>query len=252
MGRLVRPGGVLAITCVSPAGLLADLCRQLLRPALLERAGSFESQVALGARVIEPHLATLGQSTRSAADWVIDNVLHDWLPAEEPLFTPALSARALAPLGFDMLGSSPRIGQDERWFKHIGPDSEPYSDRFLAQFEHLIPAQLDHRVGTDERVADPTDVETLLNELVRLRHDIITANSYERLPEFLENLTRLGSRLPSGSVETVRAIEDFCDPNGMLAVADGAPFPEWPHFSAWWGRGVVHLSFWRGPDTHRD
>jgi hypothetical protein len=103
-----------------------------------------------------------------------------------------------------------------------------------------------------ERVADPTDVEPLLNELVRLRHDIITANSFERLPEFLENLTRLGSCLPSGSVETVRAIEDFCAPNGMLAVADGAPFPEWPQFSAWWGRGVVHLSFWRGSYTYGD
>ena len=241
----VRPGGALIVTCTPAAGLLADACRHLLRVEFQRRVEGFDAQVVLGASVLESHLTTLGPSTRSPEDWVVDNVLHDWLPPDAPLFDPRLAVEALVPLGLDVLSSSPRVGEDERWFKHTGSDARPYGERFINRFDAMLPGLLDHRVALDVRMSASPEAGDLLAELFRLRTAIVGAADYAPLPDFLKALTEIGRLLPPESAATVAAIEDFCGPAGMAQVADGAPFPAWPEFRSWWGRGVFYVSFWR-------
>lgn len=245
VAEFVRPGGVVIVTCTPAAGLLADACRHLLRPEIKRRGESFEDQAKLGANIVGSHLATLGPSTRSPEDWIVDNVLHDWYPREVPLFDPRLAVDTLVPLGFDVLGSSPRAGEDERWFKHISESTQPYGDRFIARFDAMVPGLLDHRVPLEIRMPQSDEAVSLVGELWELRTAILEMDDYSSLPGFLERLSGLGRMLPAESGATVAAIDDFCGPDGMAQVADGAPFPAWPEFRAWWGRGVFYVSFWR-------
>lgn len=224
--------------------MLADACRHLLRPEIQRRADGFEAQIALGSNILGEHLASLGSSTRSPEDWVVDNVLHNALQTH-PIFDPRLAVESLTPIGFDVLESSPRVGEDERWFKHIREDSRPFGERFVSRVDAMLPGLVDHRVSLDVRMRGSAEMVELIAELFGLRASIVGSLGYSVLPDFLERLSELGRLLPPESGVTVAAIRDFCGPNGMAQVADGAPFPAWPEFRGWWGRGVFHVSFWR-------
>lgn len=181
---------------------------------------------------------------------MVDNVLHDWRLGEAPLFDPRLAVETLVPLGFDVLGSSPRVGEDERWFKHVDEDAAPYGHRFVDRFEFVLPGLLDQRVPLETGIRNSGEAATFVDEILRLRAAILESAGYSLLPDFLSRLSQLGSLLPSESRVTVAAIDDFCGVGGMAQVADGAPFPAWPDFRRWWGRGVFFVSFWRKCPTY--
>lgn len=251
----VQPGGIAIVTTITEAGLLANMCRQLFAPELRRRVSprssedakeSFKQQVDLGVAIFSEHLASLGPFTRSPADWVIDNVLHDWLDRKRT-FTPREALASLSP-DFDFLSSSPNLVADTRWFKQISAGSTKSIALFIDELDANIPALLDYRVPIGTRMEAPTQALSILDSLFKIRDDILAAGSYARLAEFLDSLEHLGSLLPEESRLTRDAIREYTDSrDGILGFIGGGAPPNWPIFSKWWGRSTLYLSLWRLP-----
>lgn len=248
----VEPGGVAVLTTQTSAGLLADICRHLLRPEIQRRVanakedGSFEDQVNLAAEIFSDDIASLGQSTRSATDWAVDNVLHDWLDRDRT-FTPKQALEALTP-EFDFLASSPSFDADTRWFKHVKEEPHKSMDLFLDALDRNIPALVDHRIPLGTDMAHPDRALAILDRLFELRDAILKQSSYAELPEFLEGLQELAGLLPMQSEPTRLAIQEFAHPGrGIGAFIDGGRASWGPAFTRWWGRSTLYLSFWRLP-----
>lgn len=246
----VEPGGVAIVTTHTEAGLLADMCRHLLRPEIQGRfasagdRGSFSGLVDFAANIFSEDLASLGQSTRSSADWATDNVLHDWLDRDRT-FMPKQAHEALTPQ-FDFLASSPSLDADTRWFKSVNEETHKSMDFFLDALHRNIPALLDHRIPLGTDMASPDRAIAILDRLFELRDAIIKTNSYAVLPDFLEGLQELAGLLPMESERTRLAIQAFAQPKtGIRSFIGGGPVPRWPAFSQWWGRNNLYLSLWR-------
>lgn len=252
----VQPGGSAILTTVTEAGLVADMCRQLFAPEIRRRVsgsssedekGSFKQQVDLGVAIFSEHLTSLGPFTRSTADWVIDNVLHDWLDRKRT-FTPRDALASLSP-DFDFLSSSPNFMADTRWFKQVSRGSTKSIALFIEELDSNIPALLDYRVPIGTRMEAPAEALSTLDSLFNIRDSILAAGSYARLPEFLDGLKHLSSLLPEESGLTRDAIREYTDSrDGILGFIGGGAPPNWPNFSKWWGRATLYLSLWRLPE----
>lgn len=252
----VEPGGVAILTAQTEAGLLADMCRQLLAPEIRKRSKTpaprgaaeetFKNSVDLGVKIFSEDLAGLEAATRSPADWVIDNVLHDWLDRDRT-FSPREALASLPPQ-FDVLSSSPSFGIDPRWFKTISKDSPKSMSLLVDETEANIPALLDYRVPIGTRMRDPQKALSILASLFELRDQILKAEDYSGLSDFLEQLQCLGDILPEESHLTRSAIQDYGHRDrGISCFVNGRDLPNWPNFSPWWGRATLYLSFWRRP-----
>src|SRR5450631_1157391 len=73
----VDQGGILITTTTSAASLLSEICRRLLRIEISKQGISFEARIRLASQIFDSHVKTLGASTRSTEDWVMDAIFHD-------------------------------------------------------------------------------------------------------------------------------------------------------------------------------
>jgi SAM-dependent methyltransferase len=143
LGTLVAPGGLLAITTVSPTGFLPNVLRRLLAIRLGCWEHSFEDSTRILVEAFGPHLATMTAMTRSATDWVHDTVMNPHY------LTICLSIpMVLEDLGaaFTFVGSSPSFVVDWRWFKALYGDARDFNGHFIEEYYANCHNFLDHRL----------------------------------------------------------------------------------------------------------
>lgn len=236
-------GGIVIITTMSATSLLAELCRRVLRPCIVTPDRSFEEQTAFGAAMFKPHLETLGTSTRPAADWVQDVILHDWSVGQY-IFTMPDAVEALGN-EFEFYGSSPRFLIDDRWYKGVSGRPSGMNDLLKTQYPVLSAALLDYRVGLGQvmKIGDLgllAEIDRLC-DLARAAHDTVYGeNSFAKVDAFIELLTRIAALLPDAFACTRSSIADYI--SALRLLVDGDTNPDWGSFPAWWGRGQQYIS----------
>lgn len=149
LGRLVADRGLLVITTVAPVGVLPNVLRKAIACRLGDPDAPFAERTAVLCEAFGPHLRTLPSMTRTATDWVQDNVMN---PAFLGVILPLPTV--LADLGgrFDVLGSSPRFAADWRWFKSLCGEGREFNAHFLSEYHASLHNFFDHR-----RVLPPRD-----------------------------------------------------------------------------------------------
>ncbi len=166
----VKPGGVLVITCIDAISDHAEVLRRALAHQALSvfpKNTYLTDQVACLRPIFTPHLATLKGMTRSADDWIMDNLLN---PASiGPTFSipdalTQLEGRA------EVLGCNPRFLMDFRWYKDADPGNQWAIEAYWSQAHNL----LDYR-----RVTQPRTHE----ENTRLMWDCLTVRKAVALME---------------------------------------------------------------------
>ena len=240
----VAPNSFLVTTTTTAAGLMSEVCRRLFRPFILDQGKTFDEQIAISEKIFDPHLKSLETRTRPTRDWVLDVILHEWENGAKVVFSLLDSCRTLGP-NFEFYNSSPKFFIDDRFYKKINRPSGVPSESLSQQFSHLPLAFLDYRVSLLDILKSgcELDVEDLCTTLFNIQLDIVEANSYNKLEEFMSYLKKLKKLLPDVSSPTVVAIDEFL-----------IKFPEiikkkilldLPEFSSWWGRGQQYSSFTR-------
>jgi 2-polyprenyl-3-methyl-5-hydroxy-6-metoxy-1,4-benzoquinol methylase len=244
----VAAGGVLALTSVSPVGLLPNILRRAIAARLCRNEVSFERRTAMLVEVFKPHLATLPAMTRSAVDWVQDNMLN---PAYFELCLPAPTVFEEVGASFTVLGSNPVLAQDWRWFKALHGEARRFNAHFLDEYFAQCHGLMDHRCFPDR--GDATRNRRLEAECfavigaVRDLEAALAAGGDEAAP-----LAALAARLRQVSALAGEAV----DGETLQALEEGVRLATGPAlevaavakasaFAGLFGRETLYLSFQR-------
>ena len=240
----VSKNGNIVTTTTTASSLLADVCRRIYRPLILNQSPSFEEQVSLAVKVFDSHLRKLGTITRPPRDWVLDNILHKWEKNACVIFTMLDTSNTLGS-AFDFYGSSPRFLIDDRFYKKIGRSASTSNDLLNQQFGRLTLALLDYRISFLDIICinQSKDIENLCTELFNLHIEIIDTNCYNKLDDFIYCMKLIRKILTEVSVTTALSIDDFII--NFPKIVDTNIFTDLVEFSKWWGRGQQYTSFTR-------
>lgn len=127
----VGPRGILVITTVSPVGFLPNLIRRFLSSSIAPLNLSFEERSAILKNAFQSHLHTLKAMTRNVEDWVHDNMIN---PAYFDLCLSTPMALEILGDEFEILGSSPSISEDWRWFKGLYGENKDGNNHYLKEY----------------------------------------------------------------------------------------------------------------------
>ena len=237
LARFVRPGGLLFITTMSPLSYLAEIARRLMRDSLIAPDAAAAEQLAVLRPLLTPHLVHLPGRSRSADDWLLDNVV-------QPIYGELLSVpRAIQALAgeFDLHGASPRYFTDLRWYKDVAEEERGFNAVGIAEY---------HRRATnmaDFRLELPPHDEAFGAALERDAEAVWTAMQEFELEgrrrsfeDAVCGIEHIGERLAAIAPETAAGFAEVAE-----RLAAGGPFEDLTRFPALWGRGQQYLSFIR-------
>jgi hypothetical protein len=244
VSSFVDQGGILITTTTSAASILSEICRRLLRVKISSENGSFEAKIGCASKLFDSHLRTLGASTRSTDDWVMDVIFHDWHHGKY-VFTLIDSAEALRD-EFDFYQSLPSFVTDDRWYKKVVRGSLGSNELLAQQYPALAGFLIDYRIplSTVMKIRIELGLVESLSRLACEAHDeILESESYDNLDEFFRIILELKKLLPVEFALTTAAIDDFVA--SLPRFIDGSETVEFRDFKRWWGRGQQYASFIR-------
>jgi 2-polyprenyl-3-methyl-5-hydroxy-6-metoxy-1,4-benzoquinol methylase len=140
----LAPQGVLVVTVVSPIGFLPNMLRRAMSARLIRSEQSFDEQTQTLVRAFGGHLATMKAMTRTAVDWVHDNMLT---PVYFDICLPIPAMLAEVGEGFEVLGSSPQFAQDWRWFKALHGEQRRFNAHFTEEYFAHCHNLVDYRLA---------------------------------------------------------------------------------------------------------
>jgi hypothetical protein len=223
----------LVVTCSDSASSLVEICGRLRASTLAPPELPMDARLERLRGVFGPRLATLAGMTRSVDDWILDNITH---PLPGRLFSIEDAVRA-RPALFDVLGSSPRMTPDWRWYKSITSEPRGFNERAIESYFANIVNLLDYRIeipphdaALGRRIRALTD-DVFAEQLAAAQGDTGAA---ERAAAVLRAIAADVDPLSSGTAHSLRLLAQH---------VTGAPHPLEPvaHF----GRGQQYVSFVR-------
>ena len=241
IASFVRPYGLLSTTAIGSVSYLAEICRRALVPLIIRETQDWDEAVKRLSAFFKPDLDSLTGMSRPHDDWVMDNLLNPWFP--DGLFGADRVIRCLADK-FEILGMSPRILQDWRWYKDISADSKVNAEYAIAEYRKWSTYLIDYRLkpvtpqdGLAEELEVLTD-ECMLAEAMIQKE--ASAVAFDRLAAALD---KVSACLTPEFEATSRSICDFV--SGMRELQGGQRDCDFGTFRTWFGRGQQYLSFVR-------
>jgi SAM-dependent methyltransferase len=241
VASFVAPEGFLVITTMSPASLLAEICRRVVKPVFSAR---FRDESQLRRELVaffEADLRSLPGMSRAHEDWVLDNILGPW--PERFAFT---IPEAIATLDseFDLLGTSPAFSQDWRWYKSIPGDMRSWNDIARDEYSRWAGYFLDYRTQPSGPFPAPAaELESACRHAINVHHRIWRDGALQAIPEFLSALETISGMIAKPIPETVESIAHF--KRGLYDLLGGNLAPNFGTFRSWFGRGQQYVSFVR-------
>lgn len=245
LSTLVASQGVLVVTTVSPIGFVPNLLRRFLAAYAAPMQDSFEKRTDALVQIFGPHLATLKAMTRNQMDWVHDNMIN---PA---YFGLCLSIpKVIEKLGnrFEVIGSSPSIAEDWRWFKGLHGAHRQFNQHFLSEYWSKAHNFLDYREPITVR--DATLNFELEQKAVALLHAI---ELHEEAHANQRDISGCANRVLSGLDEFLAYVPSHFNAalHGlqevqkiMASVATGKSLLKMVDFPALFGRETAYLSLY--------
>jgi 2-polyprenyl-3-methyl-5-hydroxy-6-metoxy-1,4-benzoquinol methylase len=235
--------GIVVITTISPASVLAEVCRRVVGAVFASRIKDREELIAALTRFFEPDLRSLPGMSRRHEDWVLDNILHPW-PARIAFTIP----EAIDSLDsqFDFLGTSPSFVQDWRWYKAIPRHSKTWNDVALEEYRRWGLFLIDYRLEPSDRVPPATaELEAYCQRALDIQHDLGHSQSILEIPRFSACMLEIQGMLSDPAPKAAQAIADFLA--GLERLVDGDTDADFRSFRSWFGRGQQYVSFSRRP-----
>lgn len=172
LAGFLEPNGMIAVTTITPTGFLPNLIRRALSVKYCDPKLSFAERTERLVTMFEPHLITMNAMTRSATDWVQDNMMN---PA---YFDICLTIPdVLDELGdrVSALGTNPSFSADWRWFKGLHGDARDFNRRMVHEYQAALHNFFDYQL----LFAQPDVQLNLILEELCLKF-LETVRGYER------------------------------------------------------------------------
>jgi SAM-dependent methyltransferase len=240
--QLTRPGGVLVITCADAVSVFPETLRRLLAQLLIDPAAPLAEQLATLEPVFAPHAATLAGMTRSAADWIVDNLVNPALM--RGLFSIPEAVETVEG-ACTLYGTSPRFVTDWRWYKSLHGAARAFNAEALEQYWRCAHSFLDYR-----RVFPPRDAGENRRLAERCREAWRRMGDYEldrdpaRLGPIRDALARVAAEVGAFSPDIASAVTEAAAFVGA-GRPDGQALARSTALGPLFGRGQQYLSFVR-------
>lgn len=241
LAGMVALGGVLVVTCVSPIGFLPNVVRRALAVNLTAQLLGFDDKTRRLVEAFSPHLASLSSMTRSAVDWVHDNMLNPVyfdLCLTIPMVVSNLGEQ------FQAVGVSPGFRRDWRWFKAIHGDEFEFNRVLTDEYFRNCHRFLDYREIYEDR--SPVDNRLLEDEaasLVSAARDY-EATATESLAPLITGIKKLHTQLNGFASRPADALMEAADLLQRKAIST-TEVSQSPELSGWFGRETIYVSLER-------
>lgn len=234
----VRPGGVVIFTCFDAVTGFSEVVRRYIASVVFGEIHHAPKLVNEVVGFFTPDFEQLPGMSRSYEDWVLDSIVNPWVGD----FFSVEDALQLADGDFALLGSSPDIFCDWRWYKDPTTASDQTAIQMAVRtYRANLHNFIDMRVLDTHPLAEvESDELTRVTSQIalRIRSHIHEAQPYE-LFEFerdLKELLNASSNLGDPTKQSVQALISWCTTG---SVSDLRPF------RGLWGRGQQYISFVR-------
>lgn len=232
--------GIVVFTTVSGTSYLAEVCRRALMPFVREKCRSDEELVTSLVALFEPGLKSLKGMSRRHDDWVLDNIVHPW--TGRGLFPFERAVTALDE-DFDVLGMSPHILQDWRWYKNVPKSDRTINATAIESFLSVSAFMIDYRQQPNAPLPPEAgkEIDRLSDEALSLHDEFLRSGVDADFEHFLSCLRRIGSMLESAMPLTAESINSYLGavPSFMKGEYDCTTLGR---FHEWFGRGQQHVS----------
>ncbi len=142
---LTASEGIVVITCSDDVCMFIESMKRLIGISLVSAIDNYSEKVDYLSELFEPQLKKLRGVSRSAKDWIQDQILN---PAGvNGMELSLLQAIEYFEKEFDILGSSPHMFTDYSWYKDIWYDyKKEYKEQFRKKRLNLLQANAPERV----------------------------------------------------------------------------------------------------------
>lgn len=147
--------GIIVITCVDNVGMFIEAIKRLIGQMLTRNITCYDEKLNYLVQFFGKQLEGLGGVSRSAKDWVQDQILNPaGINGMELSMAQAIS---MFENDYEILGSSPQMFTDYSWYKDVCYD---YKESYRQQFEQKRLSLL--MTNMPEKIMDKADAEVLV------------------------------------------------------------------------------------------
>jgi hypothetical protein len=237
---------MLVVTTVTPTGFLPNLVRRALAVKCCDPRLPFAERTERLVAMFAPHLSTMTTMTRSATDWVQDNMMNPAyfdLCLTIPDVLRELTGIVTAP------GAKPSFARDWRWFNALHGDPCDFNGHMIQEYEaplhNFLHYELPFSQSDSKLNREIEECCVDFCEAVRAYELGVLANETRLLPERLGSVTSI-----LGTI--ILRVRDFPDSVRLglqagfqLLLADqddGGVVARQSPFGRLFGRETVYLS----------
>lgn len=170
---LLDRNGIIVVTCMDEMGMFVEQMKRLVAHIIIKDIPDYREKVAKLVNVFEPQLKTLQGVSRSAEDWVQDQLMCTAINIKE-MFS-LVDAIGMFNQTYDIMGSSPHMFTDYSWYKNVDYNvRENYIKQFGQKNHNLLIA------GTDETIISNKVNKNLEEMICNIRNNAIAfENKYD-------------------------------------------------------------------------
>ena len=244
LAGFVGPDGIMVVTTLTPTGFLPNLIRRALSVKYCDPHLPFAERTTRLVEMFAPHLAHMRAMTRTATDWVQDNMMN---PAYFDICLTIPDVLQEVGDQLNALGTNPSFSTDWRWFKAVYGEAREFNLHMIQEYEAQLHNFFDYQLEFSQTDVDlnreiEADCLEFLEAARSYEHAVLTdqhpAEALDKLTGILKTIiarvhafpdqVRLG--LEAGLALLLNEQADYRE------VAKNSPF------SRLFGRETVYLS----------
>ncbi len=239
---LVAQNGIIVITCTDAVCYFIELMKRLVGHALTADIKDYDEKVEYLADWFAPQLAKLKGVSRSAKEWVQDQILD----------TPNINGMELSILQaidyfageFDILGCSPQMFTDYSWYKDIWYDNrKDYEEQFKRKRLSLLMANM-------PEMTFPIEQTNILikhfSMIKRMEAEYERTLDHERITKIIDEMDSMKELLEVGLDNAfMNVFGEIREVLSCILERKNINMADYPHFFAAFGRTQQYISFVR-------
>ncbi len=234
----VRPGGAVVLTTFDSVSGFSEIARRYIAYSVFENLNYSEELVERLTQFFAPDFAALPGMSRRPEDWVLDSILNPWLGD----FFSLEDALEVAGSDFALLGTSPNLFQDWRWYKDPSVrDRNNNLDILIHSYRSNVHSLLDARFVCREALDPSTNVQ--LMELTsriadRVRDFINSGVPYDTV-DFGRDVQNIAACVKDAHPDTIDSLLS------LVRWSSTGNEVDLTAFRRLWGRGQQYISLVR-------
>lgn len=240
---LVAENGVIVITCSDDVCIFIEIIKRLIAVTMTAGIAEFDQKVEYLAKFFAPQLAKLRGVSRTAEDWVKDQILNPTLINGTEL--TMLQAMDFFVDEFDVLGCSPRVFTDYSWYKDIYYD---YRKDFREQFQQkrlsLLMANMPEVILPVEQAAIMVKSFEKIKTIVSEYEKTLDTRKFDDILKELETIEEsIKQNFDESFVEVFGEIKKIIADIHEGKKMDAINVEGYPNFFSAFGRTQQYISF---------